>query len=155
MIIFDIDGVLSDSTDREQKYLIGKERNEIDWDLFYRYVMQDPPILSGIVTAKAFLKLLHSNEVLFLTGRNESVRSETLKWLSYYLETPEENINLIMRPEYNHTSNSKFKESIGEKIGFENIDIAFDDNGSTVDMWRSHGVKCFQTDKRDFKQNNY
>lgn len=154
-IVFDIDGVLADSSEREQKYLIGKERKDINWGLFYKDVSNDEPIKAGILTATAFTFYSAGCELVFITGRNESVREQTIDWLSYQLVLDKEKINLYMRHDGDTTTNSKFKESIGEQLGFENIIIAFDDNGSTVDMWRSHGVTCYQTDKRDFKQNNY
>lgn len=153
-IIFDVDGVLADSSGREQKYLIGKEKEEVNWDLFYKDADKDKPILSGILTARALF--YHGKyELIFLTGRNESVKEKTLDWLSYNLMLDKSVINLIMRPDENNDNNSKFKETIGKKLGFENIVLAFDDNKKTVDMWRSHGVKCFHTDERNFKQNNY
>lgn len=161
-IIFDIDGVLADSSEREKKYLIGKEKKDIDWQSYYSGALNDPHIESGVLTAKAFLVAYNlyfkqniygfwDYEIVFVTGREETVKMQTLQWLSDNLYIPIEKIKLFMRPVGKHTPNSKFKESIGEKLGFKNIALAFDDNRSTVDMWRSHGVKCFHTDDRDFK----
>lgn len=155
MIIFDIDGVIANSTERENKFIKGRKKKSIDWDLFYESVYNDPPIPSGVLAAKAFINFLPKEEITFVTGRNESVRDLTLKWLSKHLGIAEKDINLIMRPDGDPRTNSAFKEDVGENIGYEKIDIAFDDNGTTVNMWRSHNVKCFQTDKRNFAQNNF
>lgn len=154
-IVFDIDGVLANCSERVEKYLIGKKKPDVDWDLFYKDVSNDPPIEAGILVATALSFYNSGCKLVFVTGRNESVREQTLDWLSYQLLIDKKDINLFMRPDGDISTNRAFKESIGLLLGFKNIVIAFDDNGLTVRMWRDHGVTCYQTDNKIFRQNNY
>jgi hypothetical protein len=142
MIIFDIDGVLADSNWRTKKYL--NEKN-IDWQSYFDDAIYDLPIQSGILIAKAFINFLPQTEILFLTGRIETVRNETLAWLSEQLQIDKSKIDLTMRETGNYIESVKFKEEVGREIGFKNIDLVFEDNPKIVSMWRKHGVPCYQT----------
>ena len=145
MVIFDIDGVLADTSYREKKYLRGKKNSEINWKSFFEDAIHDLPLPSGILVAKAIMNFLPQTEILFLTGREESTRGITLKWLSEQLQVHEDEIDLTMRARGNYIESVKFKEEVGAEIGFGNIDLVFEDNPAIVDMWRSHNVICYQT----------
>lgn len=145
MVIFDIDGVLADTSYREKKYLRGKKNSEIDWDRFFQDAIHDLPLPSGILVAKAMMNFLPQTEILFLTGRAESIRATTLKWLSEQLQIDKSKIDLTMRETGNYIESVKFKEEVGKEIGFENIDLVFEDNPEIVAMWRKHNVVCYQT----------
>lgn len=145
MIIFDIDGVLADTNYRERKYLRGKKNSEIDWKSFFEDCIHDLPIAAGILVAKAIINYLPQTEILFLTGREETVRATTLQWLSEQLGINKDRIDLTMRAKGNYIESIKFKEEVGREIGFKNIDVVFEDNPAIVDMWRKHNVICYQT----------
>lgn len=147
MVIFDIDGVLADTNFRVKKYLKGKNKDDIDWDSFFQDSINDLPIPSGILTAKAIIDYLPQSEVMFLTSRPERFRDITLQWLSENLGVVKSEVDLTMRPDGNYEPAVVFKEKVGEGLGFKNIDLAFDDCSDTVDMWRKHNVICYQTAK--------
>lgn len=145
MIIFDIDGVLADTSYKEKTFLKGKKYSEINWGLFFQDAIYDLPIKAGILVAKAIMNYLPQTEILFLTARGESVRNMTLQWLSEHLQIEKERIDLTMRPEDNFSDSITFKEEVGDEIGFKNIDLVFEDSPEIVNMWRSHNVICYQT----------
>ena len=145
MIIFDIDGVLADTSYKEKRFLKGKKYSEINWGLFFQDAIYDLPIKAGILVAKAIINFLPQTEILFLTARGESLRNMTLQWLSEHLQIEKERIDLTMRPEDNFSDSITFKEEVGDEIGFKNIDLVFEDNPEIVNMWRSHNVICYQT----------
>jgi len=145
MIIFDIDGVLADTRYREKKYLRGKKNSEINWKAFFEDAIHDLPLPSGILVAKAMINYLPQTEILFLTGREETVRATTLQWLSEQLQINKNRIDLTMRAKNNYVESVEFKEEVGREIGFKNIDLVFEDNPAIVEMWRKHNVVCYQT----------
>lgn len=144
MIIFDIDGVLADTKQRE-KTLKGKKNSEIDWGLFFEDAIYDLPLPSGILVAKAIINYLPQTEILFLTARDETIRATTLQWLSEQLQINKDRIDLTMRAKNNYVESVEFKEEVGREIGFKNIDLVFEDNPAIVEMWRKHNVACYQT----------
>ena len=144
MIIFDIDGVLADTQQRE-KILKGKKNSEINWKSFFEDAIYDLPLPSGILVAKAIINYLPQTEILFLTARDETIRATTLQWLSEQLQINKNRIDLTMRAKNNYVESIEFKEEVGREIGFKNIDLVFEDNPAIVEMWRKHKVACYQT----------
>ena len=144
MIIFDIDGVLADTKQRE-KILKGKKNSEINWKSFFEDAIYDLPLPSGILVAKAMINYLPQTEILFLTARDETIRATTLQWLSEQLQINKNRIDLTMRAKNNYVESVEFKEEVGREIGFKNIDLVFEDNPAIVEMWRKHNVVCYQT----------
>ncbi len=72
--VFDLDNTLSDATHR-QRFL---ERKPRDWDAFFDAAPQDPPIPEGVAMA---VESARECEVVYLTGRPERCRRDTLEWL--------------------------------------------------------------------------
>ena len=73
--VFDIDNTLADTAHR-QRFLESKPR---DWDAFFAAVPQDPPIAEGVALAVATAE---ECEIVYLTGRPERCRRDTLDWLA-------------------------------------------------------------------------
>ncbi|MEV7386017.1 MULTISPECIES: HAD family acid phosphatase [unclassified Streptomyces] len=73
--VFDIDNTLADTAHR-QRFLESKPR---DWDAFFAAAPQDPPIAEGIALAVATAQ---ECEIVYLTGRPERCRRDTLDWLA-------------------------------------------------------------------------
>ncbi|MCX4766862.1 hypothetical protein OG562_39035 [Streptomyces sp. NBC_01275] len=73
--VFDLDNTLADTAHR-QRFL---ERRPRDWDAFFAAAPHDPPIPQGVALA-----LEHAEEcdVVYLTGRPERCRRDTLAWLA-------------------------------------------------------------------------
>lgn len=86
-VVFDIDGVLSDSCHRH--YLIP------DWDEFYKLIPGDTPCYPMIKLLNMFYWDMEY-DVILLTSRPESVRRISEDWLFKY-EVPFK--RLLMRPD--------------------------------------------------------
>lgn len=75
LAVFDLDNTLADTAHR-QRFLEEKPR---DWDGFFAAAPQDPPLAEGIALA---LESAEECEVVYLTGRPERCRRDTLDWLA-------------------------------------------------------------------------
>ncbi|MFE6939011.1 phosphatase domain-containing protein [Streptomyces chartreusis] len=75
LAVFDLDNTLADTAHR-QPFL---ERKPRDWDAFFAAAPQDPPIEEGVAMARASGEAC---EVVYLTGRPERCRRDTLDWLA-------------------------------------------------------------------------
>ncbi|MFE6488707.1 hypothetical protein ACFVGN_38060, partial [Streptomyces sp. NPDC057757] len=75
LAVFDLDGTLADSAHR-QRFL---ERRPRDWDAFFAAAPQDPPLAEGVALV---LESAAECEVVYLTGRPERCRRDTLGWLA-------------------------------------------------------------------------
>ena len=142
MVILDIDGFLVDIDERKKGILSGKKNENINWKDFFKNIRKDKPIHAGILIAKSFMAYLPQIDIMFLTGRTETVRRETLEWLSEQLHVSENKIDLTMRPKDNFDEDYIFKEQVGAELGYKNIDLVFDDTESIINMWRKHNVPC-------------
>jgi beta-phosphoglucomutase-like phosphatase (HAD superfamily) len=75
LAVFDLDNTLADTAHR-QRFL---ERRPRDWDAFFAAAPDDPPIPQAIALV---LESAEECEVVYLTGRPERCRSDTLDWLA-------------------------------------------------------------------------
>ncbi len=75
--MFDIDGVLADVRHR----LTFLERRPKDWDGFFDAAPQDGPLQQGVALAQ---QSAQDCEVLYLTGRPERCREDTLAWFAQH-----------------------------------------------------------------------
>lgn len=73
--VFDLDNTLADTAHR-QRFL---ERKPRDWDAFFAAAPEDPPIPEGIALVLASAE---ECEIVYLTGRPERCRRDTLAWLA-------------------------------------------------------------------------
>ncbi|MGX1885090.1 phosphatase domain-containing protein [Streptomyces sp. NPDC055287] len=75
LAVFDLDGTLADTAHR-QRFL---ERTPRDWDGFFGAAPEDPPLPEGV---RMVLESAQECEVVYLTGRPERCRRDTLAWLA-------------------------------------------------------------------------
>ncbi|WP_151770609.1 phosphatase domain-containing protein [Streptomyces abyssomicinicus] len=75
LAVFDLDNTLADTAHR-QRFLENRPR---DWDAFFDAAPQDPPLEKGIALV---LEAARECEVVYLTGRPERCRQDTLDWLA-------------------------------------------------------------------------
>ncbi|MEV7416568.1 hypothetical protein [Streptomyces sp. NPDC089919] len=75
LAVFDLDGTLADTAHR-QHFL---ERRPRDWQGFFAAAPQDPPLARGAALAR---ESAEDCEVVYLTGRPERCRRDTLDWLA-------------------------------------------------------------------------
>jgi hypothetical protein len=70
----DIDGVLADPTHR----LRFVDQRPKDWDAFFAAAPDDPPLAEGLAVVR---RLVDDHAIVYLTGRPERCRADTLAWL--------------------------------------------------------------------------
>jgi phosphoglycolate phosphatase-like HAD superfamily hydrolase len=75
LAVFDLDNTLADTAHR-QRFL---ERRPRDWDGFFAAAPADPPIPEGLALVRASAE---ECEIVYLTGRPERCRRDTLDWLA-------------------------------------------------------------------------
>ncbi len=75
MAVFDLDNTLA-STAHRQHFLEGRPRN---WDGFFAAAPQDPPLAEGV---ELCLRTAEECDIVYLTGRPERCRRDTLAWLA-------------------------------------------------------------------------
>ncbi|MET8975759.1 hypothetical protein ABZX85_09065 [Streptomyces sp. NPDC004539] len=75
LAVFDLDNTLAD-TGHRQRFLEGGRR---DWEGFFGAASDDPPIGEGVAFAVACAQ---ECEVVYLTGRPERCRQDTVEWLA-------------------------------------------------------------------------
>ncbi|MFC8564401.1 hypothetical protein ACFUIW_01350 [Streptomyces sp. NPDC057245] len=73
--VFDLDNTLADTAHR-QRFL---ERRPRDWDAFFAAAPHDPPLAPGVELVRASAA---ECEIVYLTGRPERCRRDTLDWLA-------------------------------------------------------------------------
>jgi hypothetical protein len=75
LAVFDLDNTLADTAHR-QRFL---ERRPRDWDAFFAAAPADPPIEQGVELVR---ESAGECEIVYLTGRPERCRPDTLDWLA-------------------------------------------------------------------------
>jgi phosphoglycolate phosphatase-like HAD superfamily hydrolase len=75
LAVFDLDNTLADTAHR-QRFL---ERRPRDWDAFFAAAPADPPLPRGVALAR---RSAEECEIVYLTGRPERCRRDTLDWLA-------------------------------------------------------------------------
>ena len=138
-LLVDIDGTLSDPTHRLHHILGDGPKN---WDAFYKKVADDPPHEEIVSLLNNYLDRTTPERVIFLSGRRESTREETTKWLNRHiiLSPP---YNLILRKRGDFRPQLPYKEGNLQKLisgGFL-PDVAFEDEPKVVALYRSFGIR--------------
>lgn len=139
-IIVDIDNTLSLSNDRFKKAT--KENGKIDWNIAFNdeYMILDKPNIPMIEISNNFKS--KGYEVIILTGRPESTKDVTKKWLDKH------NIEydkLYMRNREDHFMKADlFKKKVYETYIKEDVICAFDDEQSIIDMWMNLKIPAFK-----------
>jgi acid phosphatase class B len=141
--IFDLDGTLCDCTPRARKYLEDEGR---DWDAFYTHCDEDdeiPDVCEMLVALRS-----RGFDILFVTGRRESCREATLKWLEQHFDKD------IARTEhlFMRSAEDGFRDDYVSKMRNYNKYIkdkwhvlgVFEDRDQCVRAWRDIGLTCYQ-----------
>lgn len=132
VIICDIDGTLAHM----------KDRGPFEW-------LKVGADIADVAIANLLFRLEDWYQIVLLSGRDETCRPETEKWLD---ENGIQYSLLLMRPEGNTETDWIVKERIyKERIeGKLNVLFVLDDRQQVVDMWRRNGLKCLQVAEGNF-----
>ncbi len=142
--IVDIDGTIADISHR-LSFLKTKPK---DWSGFFAAAVDDKPIWEVITVVRA----LHQagNTIVVMTGRSESSRALTVRWLSKY-RVPFHKI--LMRTEGDHREDYVIKEELLQDpiflTGTQDVSV-FEDRQQCVDMFREKGIRVFQVAKGNY-----
>lgn len=157
MIIFDLDGTLADCSHR-RPYVdfnswvgcqeIGTDLSVFfpNWQAFYQACDRDMPIEPMI---NLFRNYMRGNDWQIWSGRCESVREKTLKWLcenvNYDFELKWAKERLKMRPIGDSTPDDQLKEKWLDEALAEGktVDMVFDDRPKVLRMWQRRGIFTF------------
>lgn len=99
--------------------------------------------------AEIIYKFMHDKSIIFMSGREDKYREQTIKFLSKH------NLpfyNLFMRPSGDMRKDSIVKRELFDTHvrGKFNVDFVLDDRSSVVSTWRSMGLTCLQVAEGDF-----
>lgn len=136
-IVFDVDGTVA----LRDKGPDGRSPYDMD------RVGEDLPNIPILTVAK----LLHNNinlQIIFLSGRSEAGRHQTLLWLDHHFGHTD--YKLYTRDKGDLRPDHVFKQEFVVWLQlFWDVIAVFDDRNSVVDMWRREGFTCFQVCSRE------
>lgn len=142
VIVFDIDGTVAITGERLEYILCAKK----DYKAFYATVKDDTVFLP----IRSILHALRraGKKIVFVTGRPERTRDDTLEWLhdnNMHCESED----LYMRADGDTRPAVEVKPEL--VAGFiHRIEMAFEDRTDMARLWRSMGIPCLQVDNGDF-----
>lgn len=142
VVLVDLDGTIANNSHR-QHWLKSKPAN---WKAYNATMSEDLPIKA---TLDAVRGLVHSDkaDVVFVSGREETYKDVTVKWINTYYDYPF--IGLYMRPEKDYRGDEIVKKELlyqaMKDLDFELEDILciFDDRPKVVRMWKELGLFVF------------
>lgn len=145
IIVVDIDGTIAKVGDR-LKYL---QQEKKDWDAFYEHCDEDEPI-DEMCQLVADLFVL-GRDIVFCTGRRESVREKTKNWLTQNVISTYDD-ELLMRKDGDWRHDTEVKPELLQKAGITPDDVYFilEDRDSMVAKWRELGYRCLQVNDGNF-----
>jgi hypothetical protein len=145
IVLVDIDGTITKVGDRINHL----NETPKDWDSFYKRCGEDLPVENII---RLVLKLSFTNPIVFCTGRRESCRTETVKWIKEHMGFSEGDYKLLMRADGDFRHDTKAKPELLEKAGIKlsHIEFVLEDRNSMVNKWRELGLTCLQVAEGDF-----
>lgn len=147
-VVIDIDGTLAENSNR-QRFL---ESNPPDWKSFFSdsEILKDEPIYPVIDLCRSLITVFRATPV-FLTGRPESTRRATLKWLSAHVgnDVVADSI-LLMRPEGNRQSSFVFKQDCVQNIALHQIICCIEDNTKCGLAFKELGLQVLQVANHDY-----
>lgn len=137
IVIFDIDGTIALTGDRKECL----KRTPKNWDEFYARIGEDL-LNEPVMEILRGLCRLQKYNFIYLTGRRESCREATMKWLddNNIILQPED---LIMRAVGDYRSDTIVKPELIKHL-LPRIFMAFEDRATMATKWREIGVTCCQ-----------
>ena len=140
IVIFDIDGTLSDATHRLH-HLYPAEGEKKNWSAFFAKAKEDKPIVPIINLNYMYHK--NGYHIILCTGRPANTRNDTIDWLNKHSIKYDV---LLMRltadrgPDYEVKPKTllEYLEGIGK--AFSDIEIIFEDRLRVCQAWKKLGI---------------
>lgn len=135
--VLDIDGVLADVRHR----LRHLECRPKDWASYFRAAPLDPPLAQGLVTAA---RLAEVCEVVYVSGRPEPCRTDTLAWLRRHGLPPGA---LHLRPARDYRPAADLKlEVVRDLAERAVVSVVVDDDLAVIETVRRAGFDVLPAD---------
>ncbi|MBA3619662.1 MAG: hypothetical protein M3467_03590 [Actinomycetota bacterium] len=133
----DLDGVLADVRHR-LPHLTGHRK---DWDAFFAAAPDDPPLAEGLAVVT---RLIADHDVVYVTGRPERCRRDTLAWLRRHGLPPG---RLVMRREGDRRPARLTKVALLRRLAGERpVGLLVDDDEQVCAAARAAGFTVLQAD---------
>ncbi|MFJ2813703.1 hypothetical protein ACIQOU_10700 [Streptomyces sp. NPDC091279] len=137
LAVFDLDNTLADTSHR-QRFL---ERSPRDWNAFFAAAPHDPPLAEGVALA---LTSAEECEIVYLTGRPERCRRDTLDWLTAH-GLPEGRLYLRRDADRRPARHTKL-EVLRRLARTRQIRMLVDDDALVCDAARQAGFTVVRAD---------
>lgn len=144
--IFDIDGTLADHHHRLHHIM----KPDKDWKSFKAECINDPIIEP---MAQIFESILYGHiRPIFVTGRSEDQREDTLRWFRRNLHAYIPDDVLFMRKDGDYRPDIVVKKELFLTTIQEQFEViaVFEDRARVVEMWRSLGLTCLQVSEGNY-----
>ena len=135
LAVFDIDGVLADVRHR----LRFVERKPKDWDGFFDAAVDDPPLPQGVALAVESAK---DCEVVYVTGRPERCRSDTLAWFARH-GLPQGQLSMRRRRDFRPARVAKL-ELLRHLADGREVAVVVDDDAQVCDAYEAAGFRVLR-----------
>ena len=146
IVICDIDGTITKVGDRT-KYI---KTDPKDWDAFYAACGEDKPNQSII---DLLLFLSKNCTIVFFSGRRESCRAKTEKWIEAHFPKSFKYVGLAMRSDGDGRPDVEVKPEFLDGIpdyDKKRILCFIEDRTCMVKKWRELGYTCLQVADGDY-----
>jgi hypothetical protein len=139
LAVFDLDNTLADTTHR-QHFL---ERTPRDWDGFFAAAPEDPPLDPGIALVREHASTC---AIVYLTGRPERCRADTLRWLTRHGLPPGD---VHMRRDHDRRPARRTKLELLRRLSrTHEIRVLVDDDPQVCDDAEKAGFPVLRADWR-------
>ena len=135
LAVFDIDGVLADVRHR----LRFVERKPKDWDAFFDAAVDDPPLAPGVELARESAK---DCEVVYVTGRPERCRADTLAWFAQH-GLPQGELSMRRRRDFRPARVAKL-ELLQRLAADREVAVVVDDDEQVCDAYEHAGFRVLR-----------
>ncbi|MFE9740471.1 hypothetical protein [Streptomyces sp. NPDC006477] len=132
LAVFDLDNTLA-ATAHRQHFL---ERRPKDWDAFFAAAPDDPPLDEGVALCR---EAAVECDIVYLTGRPERCRRDTLAWLAAY-GLPEGPLHMRRQRDFRPARVTKLE--ILRRLGADRpVRMLVDDDQLVCDAARAAGFR--------------
>lgn len=141
IVAFDIDGVLADNGHRDHFIHPADPTTAKNWSMYYATTLDDTVVIP-IYNIAVDLGNAGRHQMYLCTGRHEKSRADTTQWMKdnglwrYFAG------KLMMRPDDVFCTNAAIKRVHAETLIAQHghIDLAFEDNPSSVEVWKEYAT---------------
>jgi hypothetical protein len=135
IVIVDVDGTVADVRHRLHHIRGPGKKN---WKAFFEAMDLDTPIRPVIERVR---ELAATSVVVIITGRPESYRMRTARWLEKH-DVPFS--RLLMRRAGDHRQDFVAKEDLLRELPAGRVTLAIDDRAPVCEMYRRHGIEVIE-----------